>query len=98
MAGAHVAHGARPFIREARPLIAAPGALEIRERRVVILAFPSVDYAHSLGAPEASGEAWMSLLQLLRRRLGCVVAPPPHCFFPRGAPPIPPAVPLFFLH
>ena len=44
-----------------------------RERRVVILALRSVNYAHSLGAPEASGEAWVNPLQLLRRRLGGVV-------------------------
>src|ERR1017187_9591722 len=63
-----------PHGAEARPLISAPGALEVRERRFVILALRLVHNAHSLGAPEAGGEAWLSLLQLLRRRLGGVVA------------------------
>src|ERR1035441_7625488 len=54
--GANMAHRVRPFGAEARPLIAAPGALEVRERRFVILALRLVHDAHSLGTPEAGGE------------------------------------------
>src|ERR1019366_8879418 len=72
--GANMVNGVRPFGAAARPLIAATGALEVRERRVVILALRLVHDAHSLGTPEAGGEAWLSLLPLLRGRLGGVVA------------------------
>src|SRR5450759_1335054 len=60
----HLTHRLFPFGREPRPRVASPGTLEVRDGGIVVLAFPGLDNAHSLGAPKASGKSGVGLFQL----------------------------------
>ena len=60
MRSAHPAHGFLPFGRQARPLIAVSGALEIGQRGVVVFALLGVDQRWRV-----FGEAIVNALRLM---------------------------------
>src|ERR1019366_878265 len=66
----HLANGLLPIGRESGAQVAFAGPLEVRSGGLVVLAFPGVDDAHRLSAPQASGQFGMRLLQLQCGGLG----------------------------